>query len=185
VPNFLAERSPRMRGAPSGRVRLKRRRSLSAPRARRYVEPLPHAYRLFRGPPIVTGRAGPGLSNPGGGRRAPEVVRYPGRETRDHSFSDEVAPFRGSPQAPHPSPRGRTVPVTHRSWGRDAASLTDARSAGIRRGNTRDQFRPSRLRRPRRWLRPSRRSASAPCASISTHVALTVRPKNFPEPTNR
>jgi hypothetical protein len=47
----------------------------------------------------------PGFPTRAGGRRAPEVVRYTGRETRDHSFSDEVArPFRGSPQAPQPCP---------------------------------------------------------------------------------
>jgi hypothetical protein len=57
-------------GAPSGRV-LFLVGSLSAPRLRRYVEPLPLAYRLFRGPPIVTGRDGPGLSNPGGGQTSP------------------------------------------------------------------------------------------------------------------
>lgn len=33
-----------------------------------------------------------------------------------------------------PSPRGGTVPVTHPSWGRDGSSLTEARSAGIKRG---------------------------------------------------
>jgi len=42
--------------------------SLSALRARRYIEPLPLAYRLFRGTPIAPGRDGPGLSNPGGGQ---------------------------------------------------------------------------------------------------------------------
>jgi len=72
---------------------------------RRYIEPLPLAYRLFRGQPLAAGRDGPGLSNLAGGRRAPEVVRYTGRETRGHSFSDEAAgPFRSSPQAPRPGP---------------------------------------------------------------------------------
>ena len=42
--------------------------------------------------------------------------------------------FRRLPQAPHPSPRGGTVPVTHPSWERDGSSLTEARSAGILRG---------------------------------------------------
>jgi hypothetical protein len=45
--------------------------SLSALRARRYIEPLPLAYRLFRGTPKAPGRDGPGLSNPGGGQTSP------------------------------------------------------------------------------------------------------------------
>ena len=46
---------------------------LGAPQ-RRYIEPLPLAYRLFRGTPIAPGRDGPGLSNPGGG--ADEPLRW-------------------------------------------------------------------------------------------------------------
>src|SRR6476646_407228 len=74
----------------------------------------------------------PGFPTRAGGRRAPKVVRYTGRETRDHSFSDEAAgPFRGSPQAPHPSPPGGTVPVTHPSRGREGPSVSEVRSAGV------------------------------------------------------
>ena len=53
--------------------------SLSAPRLRRYVEPLPLAYRLFRGTPIRPAEMDPGFPTQAGGRRAPEVVRYTGR----------------------------------------------------------------------------------------------------------
>ena len=70
-----------------------------------------------------------GFPTQAGGRRAPEVVRYTGRETRGHSFSDEAAgPFRSSPQAPHPSPRGGTVPVTHPS--RERAGRKCKRGSG-------------------------------------------------------
>jgi len=46
-----------------------------------------------------------GFPTQAGGRRAPEVVRYTGRETRGHSFSEEAAgPLRSSPQAPQSCP---------------------------------------------------------------------------------
>ena len=92
-------------GAPSGRV-LFLVGSLSAPRLRRYVRaPSPRLPPLPRAAYERPAEMDPGFPTRAGGRRAPEVVRYTGRETRDHSFSDEAAgPFRGSPQAPHPRP---------------------------------------------------------------------------------
>ena len=100
-----------------------------------------------------------GFPTQAGGRRAPEVVRYTGRKTRGHSFSDEAAgPFRSSPQAPHPSPRGGTVPVTHPSRGRDERSVSEVQGAGIsgwtrgksHSGNGSDERNsPSSSRRPR------------------------------------
>ena len=68
------------RGAPEGRFRLQFQGSLQAPRARRYIEPLPLAYRLFRGQRnSCRQRWTQGFPTRAGGRRAPEVVRYTGR----------------------------------------------------------------------------------------------------------
>jgi hypothetical protein len=61
------EGSAERQAAASGSSRAASRRSARGD----MFEPLPLAYRLFRGPPIVTGRDGPGLSNPGGGQTSP------------------------------------------------------------------------------------------------------------------
>jgi hypothetical protein len=83
------------------------------------VAPSPRLPPLPRAAYELPAEMDPGFPTQAAGRRAPEVVRYTGRETRDHSFSDEVASLRGSPQAPHPSPGGGTVLVAHPSRGRD------------------------------------------------------------------
>ena len=124
-------------GAPSGRV-LFLVGSLSAPRCGDMLSPFPSLTASSAGSLKLPAEMDPGFPTQAGGRRAPEVVRYTGRETRDHSLSDEVAgPFRGSPQAPHPSPRGGTVPVTHPSWGRDERSVREPHAAGIFGGKAR------------------------------------------------
>ena len=80
--------------------------SLSAPRCGDILSPFPSLTASSAGSVKLPAEMEPDFPTRAGGRRAPEVVRYTGRETRDHSFSDEVAPpFRGSPQAPRPSPR--------------------------------------------------------------------------------
>ena len=78
---------------------------LGAPQ-RRYVQaPSPRLPPLPRAAYELPAEMDPGFPTRAGGRRAPEVVRYTGRETRGHSFSDEAAgPFRSSPQAPQPCP---------------------------------------------------------------------------------
>src|SRR6478736_3760536 len=85
--------------------------SASEGSAGRYVQaPSPRLPPLPRAAYELPAEMDPGFPTRAGGRRAPKVVRYTGRETRDHFFSDEAAgPFRGSPQAPHPSPPGGTV----------------------------------------------------------------------------
>jgi hypothetical protein len=78
---------------------------LGAPQ-RRYVQaPSPSLPPLPRAAYELPAEMDPGFPTRAGGRRAPEVVRYTGRETRGHSFSDEAAgPLRSSPQAPQPCP---------------------------------------------------------------------------------
>lgn len=164
----LLERKRGKRGALEGRIRLQFQGSLQAPRARRYVQaPSPRLPPLPRAAYELPAEMDPGFPTRAGGRRAPEVVRYTGRETRDHSFSDEAAgPFRGSPQAPHPSPPGGTVPVTHPSRGRDGPSVSEVRSAGINGAcgfplcATSGHLGPGRLRSACFFVRPPQRLGS-------------------------
>ena len=119
-------------GAPKGRV-LFLVGSLPAPRLRRYLEPLPLAYRLFRGQLKRCRQRWTRAFQPR--RGADEPLRWsvtPAAQARATLSQMRPTRLRGSPQAPHPSPRGGTVPVTHPSWERDVPNVMEARDAGIR-----------------------------------------------------
>jgi hypothetical protein len=120
----LAERPAAASGLSKG--------SLSAPRARRYLEPLPLAYRLFRGQRMSCRQRWTRAFQPR--RGADERLRWsvtPAAWARATLSQMRPTRLRGSPRAPHPSPRGRTVSVTHPSQGRDEASVREARRAGL------------------------------------------------------
>jgi hypothetical protein len=106
--------------------------SLSAPRARRYVEPLPLAYRLFRGQRMSCRQRWTWAFQPR--RGADEPLRWsvtPAALAR--ATLSQMRPTRrcGSPQAPHPSSQDTDGLQLASSWTRDEVSLVQAGGAGI------------------------------------------------------
>src|SRR6478735_5199491 len=148
--------------------------SLSAPRLRRYVEPLPLAYRLFRGMPIAPGRWTRAFQP---GRGADEPLRWsvtPAAK-REATLSQMRSQVRFAVLLRRRIPRPEITDGLQlaSSWTRDERSLTLRRGRGIRCGQGLWSSLPSRGRetRPTEHCSVDWRGGWGDNASVAPHPA--------------